>query len=76
VLRKRRAQRPSEAQGPWGSAPALPRPGWYPDPSGGDAERYWDGRQWTASARPQQWRTGWAHHRGDNPATRSADAVL
>jgi hypothetical protein len=26
----------------------LPPPGWYPDPSGVAAQRYWDGREWTA----------------------------
>jgi Protein of unknown function (DUF2510) len=29
-------------------------PGWYPDPSGAQAQRYWDGRQWTASVQPPQ----------------------
>lgn len=28
------------------AAPAPP-PGWYPDPSGGSGQRYWDGQQWT-----------------------------
>ena len=23
-------------------------PGWYPDPSGGPGQRYWDGQQWQA----------------------------
>jgi hypothetical protein len=27
---------------------------WYPDPSGAQAQRYWDGRQWTASVQPPQ----------------------
>jgi hypothetical protein len=26
----------------------APRPGWYPDPSGGPGQRFWDGQQWTA----------------------------
>jgi Protein of unknown function (DUF2510) len=30
-------------------APA-PQPGWYPDPSGGPGQRYFDGHQWTVSA--------------------------
>jgi Protein of unknown function (DUF2510) len=39
--------------------PTLPPPGWYPDPSGGQSQRYWDGRQWTASMQPQrQYETG------------------
>ncbi|MCV7326914.1 DUF2510 domain-containing protein [Mycobacterium intracellulare subsp. chimaera] len=24
----------------------LPLPGWYPDPTGGGGQRYWDGRAW------------------------------
>lgn len=28
-------------------------PGWYPDPSGGPEQRYWDGQQWQASPAPQ-----------------------
>jgi threonine/homoserine/homoserine lactone efflux protein len=32
-------------------APA-PQPGWYPDPSGGPGQRYFDGHQWTISAPP------------------------
>jgi hypothetical protein len=30
-----------------------PAPGWYPDPSGGAEQRYWDGQQWQASPAPQ-----------------------
>ncbi len=33
------------------SQPAMP-PGWYPDPWGQPGQRYWDGRQWTATAVP------------------------
>lgn len=25
-----------------------PAPGWYPDPSGGPGQKYWDGQQWQA----------------------------
>lgn len=25
----------------------MPAPGWYPDPAGGPARRWWDGRDWT-----------------------------
>jgi threonine/homoserine/homoserine lactone efflux protein len=32
-------------------APA-PQPGWYPDPSGGPGQRYFDGHQWTIAAPP------------------------
>jgi len=28
----------------------LPEPGWYPDPAGGSALRYWDGRRWASSS--------------------------
>lgn len=27
-----------------------PQPGWYPDPSGGPGQRYFDGREWAFSA--------------------------
>ncbi len=27
---------------------AQPAPGWYPDPSGGSLQRWWDGNGWTA----------------------------
>ena len=27
--------------------PSLPAPGWYPDPSGSLAQRWWDGTRWT-----------------------------
>ncbi len=43
---------------PRGEAPApssaTQPPGWYPDPSGEypEGERFWDGFQWTAKARP------------------------
>ena len=26
-----------------------PTPGWYPDPSGGPGQKYWDGDQWQSS---------------------------
>ena len=33
----------------------TPLPGWYPDPSGAERQRYWDGQHWTGHApRPQQ----------------------
>jgi hypothetical protein len=39
--------------------PTLPPPAWYPDPSGAETQRYWDGRQWTASTQlPPQYGTG------------------
>ena len=31
--------------------PRLPDPGWLPDPSRTDLERYWDGHSWTARTR-------------------------
>lgn len=30
-------------------SPTLPPAGWYPDPQGGSAQRYWDGAQWAAA---------------------------
>jgi hypothetical protein len=32
-------------------SPSLPPAGWYGDPSGQAAERYWDGGQWTTQVR-------------------------
>lgn len=32
------------------TTPPTPPPGWYPDPSGGQGQRYWDGANWTAVA--------------------------
>ncbi len=32
-------------------APTVPA-GWFPDPQGSGQLRYWDGRQWTATTRP------------------------
>ena len=29
------------------SPPPVPPAGWYPDPAGGPAQRYWDGARWT-----------------------------
>ncbi len=29
-----------------------PAPGWYPDPTGGPAPKYWDGRQWNTPPPP------------------------
>ncbi|AQP44998.1 RDD family protein [Tessaracoccus flavus] len=33
------------------NSPQQPPPGWYPDPAGADAERYWDGVAWSQSTR-------------------------
>jgi hypothetical protein len=32
-----------------GAEPVLPPAGWYPDPAGTGARRYWDGGAWTES---------------------------
>ena len=34
------------------SEPSPPSPGWYPDPAGTRAVRYWDGDRWTEQERP------------------------
>ena len=57
-LRRRGDSAPNE--------PTLLPPGWYPDPSGAQAQRYWDGRQWTASGHrsnttPERSRHGTQH---------------
>ena len=49
-LRRRGGSAPTEPNLP-PPGPAGGPPGWYPDPSGAQAQRYWDGRQWTASIR-------------------------
>jgi len=36
-------------QGP--GPPSLPPPGWYSDPSGRYAQRYWDGQKWESAVR-------------------------
>ncbi|MGH9277895.1 MAG: DUF2510 domain-containing protein, partial [Acidimicrobiales bacterium] len=33
------------------SAGGGPAAGWYPDPSGGSGQRYWDGTRWTDDRR-------------------------
>lgn len=42
---------------PGGHHPPPPPPpvpaGWYPDPSGGKLQRYWDGTEWTEHTAPQ-----------------------
>ena len=35
------------------NTPAIPAPGWYPDPSGKAGRRYWDGRAWSSEQTPQ-----------------------
>lgn len=30
----------------------MTQPGWYPDPRGGDGQRWWDGQQWTQHRQP------------------------
>jgi hypothetical protein len=35
----------------------LEQPGWYTDPLWGEAERYWDGTDWTANCRAKQGNT-------------------
>lgn len=37
---------------PTPSGGQTPAPGWYPDPAGASAERWWDGRAWDTRTRP------------------------
>ena len=37
----------------------LPPAGWYPDPGGSGAERWWDGQQWTGYLRPLSLASNW-----------------
>lgn len=46
----------------------LPPAGWYPDPDGGAAPRWWDGRQWSAA--PVESGGAQPAPRGDSRATR------
>jgi len=42
--------------------PHYTPPGWYPDPGGGQGQRYWDGYRWTAQrgqSRPWQGSPSW-----------------
>ncbi|WGJ88178.1 DUF2510 domain-containing protein [Gordonia sp. SMJS1] len=34
------------------TTPPTAPPGWYPDPHGGRASRYWDGKKWRAMVAP------------------------
>jgi TM2 domain-containing membrane protein YozV len=34
------------------ASPPLPPPGWYPDPNGAPAQRYFDGTKWTDQLAP------------------------
>jgi membrane protease YdiL (CAAX protease family) len=47
----------------------LPPAGWYPDPAGAAAERWWDGRGWTGHLRPgpAQAQAGWGAPVGAGP---------
>lgn len=40
------------APAPPHAAPPQPAAGWYPEPNGGTAQRYWDGTRWTVTAAP------------------------
>jgi TM2 domain-containing membrane protein YozV len=47
-----------------------PGAGWYPDPSGGPAQKYWDGRQWLESPSGQSAAAaayGGVNYQGVNP---------
>jgi len=58
--RRRRKMEATVAWNSWPSAPASvqmpagsPPPGWYRDPSGSFAWRWWDGRAWTSHVAPR-----------------------
>lgn len=46
------------------SGAPTPAPGWYPDPSGAPAQRYWDGHSWTSHSAGQLARPAPAARRG------------
>ena len=48
AIRPRVAAAQRDTTPPVGASP----PGWYPDPSGAEQYRYWDGRAWTTQTRP------------------------
>jgi hypothetical protein len=52
-----------------------PAAGWYPDPSGGPGQRYWDGQQWVASTPVQtaQPAAGWYPDPSGGPGQRYWD---
>lgn len=53
---------------------AGPPPGWYPDPTMVNTQRYWDGRQWTDNAAPAPWGAGQAYA-GQQPFSSGLEAV-
>lgn len=44
----------------------APPPGWYPDPSGSDNRRYWDGQRWTEHVTPTEQATARAGVQGQS----------
>ncbi len=47
---------------------SVPQPGWYPDPSGGDGQRWWDGEQWGVNRPPVEPTVELAEQPGHAPA--------
>lgn len=42
------------------SVPSAPEPGWYPSPTSGAHQQFWDGRAWTTERRVVERRRGFA----------------
>jgi hypothetical protein len=43
---------PAGLTAPVAGPPPLAPAGWYPDPTGGSGQRYWDGERWTEQTTP------------------------
>jgi TM2 domain-containing membrane protein YozV len=69
-------QHQSQMGEPVTALPPPPGPGWYPDPSGAPAQRYFDGTKWTEQLAPLSTPTvGHPQVQGPLPPPKSAAAA-